>query len=138
MGYINLLCLLTLLLDRFSSLSDYLLKVHLHSHISDSLLTRSIPTISSYLSAIYLTIYCLAYFLSFRRAIDSHLLEVPGVSTCFGSEARMNPKQHLSIPIFVPVAPLRLELGTAVICKLWARPSLQGVLATLPFLFYSL
>ena len=79
------------------------------------------------LSAIDLPfIHHLAYSLSFRRAMDSHLLVVPGVSTCFGSEAKMNSRHHVSIPKFVSVASPRPGVEAAVICKLRTAVPLKG------------
>lgn len=73
-----------------------------------------------------------AYYLKFSRATDSHLLVVPGI--CFGSEAKMNPRQRK----YTQISPIRPELGITVICKLWTRFSSNGMLATPSSLVYSL
>lgn len=78
--------------------------------------TIHLPFISPSYYRLYLSSSS-AYYLTFSRATDLHLLVVPGVCACFGSEAKMNPRQRK----YTQICPLRPELGITVICELWTR-----------------
>lgn len=89
-------------------------------HLSTTYLTINTTIYLAFLLPFYLHYHLAHLFVVICRAIDSHLLVVPGFSAYFGSEAKMNSRYlacNLCLPSFLPLAPLHPKLGTPVICR---------------------